>query len=83
MHLLIHMNFTKPFNQGKIECRFINKLNQKYMRPKAVFFDFDGVLSRDRFYSTLTIDYPQVSEYVNNVIFKGEQKIADRWMRDN
>jgi len=51
------------------------------MKPKAVFFDFDGVLSRDRFYSTLAKDYPQVCEYVDNIIFRGDQKIADRWMR--
>ncbi len=48
---------------------------------KAVFFDFDGVLSTDRFYSTLVTQYPKVCEYKDNVIFRGQEKFGDRWMR--
>lgn len=49
---------------------------------KAIFFDFDGVLCFDRFYeSTCREKYPQVIRFVNEIIFGGEQKYADRWMR--
>jgi FMN phosphatase YigB (HAD superfamily) len=46
----------------------------------AVFFDFDGVLCTDRFYSTLKPDYPHVLDFIGEHIFGGE-KYADRWMR--
>jgi FMN phosphatase YigB (HAD superfamily) len=46
----------------------------------AVFFDFDGVLCTDRFYTTLEPDYPQVINWINQHVFGGE-KYADRWMR--
>jgi FMN phosphatase YigB (HAD superfamily) len=47
----------------------------------TVFFDFDGVLCHDRYYTTLQPDYPHVMKFVNEAIFGGEQKYADRWMR--
>ncbi len=47
----------------------------------AVFFDYDGVLSTGRFYSIANNPHPQVREFVDEVIFKGEHKYADRWMR--
>jgi FMN phosphatase YigB (HAD superfamily) len=46
----------------------------------AVFFDFDGVLCTDRFYSTLLPDYPHVLDFIGEHIFGGE-KYCDRWMR--
>ncbi|MBD3280699.1 hypothetical protein GF389_04205 [Candidatus Dojkabacteria bacterium] len=48
---------------------------------KAVFFDFDGVLSQDRFYATFTETYPQVTKHVDDVIFRGQEKYSDQWMR--
>jgi FMN phosphatase YigB (HAD superfamily) len=46
----------------------------------AVFFDFDGVLCTDRFYTTLVPEYPQVAHWINRNIFGGE-KYCDAWMR--
>jgi FMN phosphatase YigB (HAD superfamily) len=46
----------------------------------AVFFDFDGVLCTDRFYSTLIPAYPHIVDWIGNHIFSGE-KYCDRWMR--
>jgi FMN phosphatase YigB (HAD superfamily) len=46
----------------------------------AVFFDFDGVLCTDRFYTTLLPEYPQVVRWIGNNIFGGE-KYCDAWMR--
>jgi FMN phosphatase YigB (HAD superfamily) len=46
----------------------------------AVFFDFDGVLCTDRFYSALMPDYPHVLDFIGENVFSGE-KYADRWMR--
>ena len=46
----------------------------------AVFFDFDGVLCTDRFYTTLIPEYPQALEWIGEHIFSGE-KYCDRWMR--
>jgi FMN phosphatase YigB (HAD superfamily) len=48
---------------------------------KAVFFDYDGVLCSDYFYENLRDSYPLVWDYKNRVIFGGEQKYSDRWMR--
>jgi FMN phosphatase YigB (HAD superfamily) len=47
----------------------------------AVFFDFDGVLCTDRFYTTLKIEYPHALQYISENIFGGPQKYAERWMR--
>ena len=46
----------------------------------AVFFDFDGVLCTDRFYSTLEQEYPLELDWIGNHIFSGE-KYCDEWMR--
>ena len=46
----------------------------------AVFFDFDGVLCSDRFYTTLLPEYPQVVRWIGHNIFGGE-KYCDAWMR--
>lgn len=48
---------------------------------KAVFFDFDKVLSRDKYYFTTSDQYLKITNYVDNFIFRGEQKIADQWMK--
>jgi FMN phosphatase YigB (HAD superfamily) len=47
---------------------------------KAVFFDFDGVLCTDRFYTTLLPEYPQVVRWIGHNIF-GDEKYCDAWMR--
>jgi len=46
----------------------------------TAFFDFDGVLCTDRFYTTLMPEYPHVVEWIGSHIFSGE-KYCDRWMR--
>lgn len=46
----------------------------------AVFFDFDGVLCTDRFYTTLLPEYPQVVRWIGRNIF-GAEKYCDSWMR--
>ena len=46
----------------------------------AVFFDFDGVLCTDRFFTALAPDYPHVQEWISRHVFGGE-KYCDRWMR--
>jgi len=51
---------------------------QKY---SAVFFDFDGVLSIDRFYTTLEPDFPSAMRFIDETIFNGADNYADRWMR--
>jgi len=50
-------------------------------KPAAVFFDYDGVLCTDRFYATLKQDYFQALQFIDETIFGGPQKYADRWMR--
>ena len=47
----------------------------------AVFFDFDGVLCTDRFYTALVQVYPLALSFINENIFGGPQKYADSWMR--
>jgi FMN phosphatase YigB (HAD superfamily) len=49
--------------------------------PTAVFFDFDGVLCTDRFYTVLVQIYPMALSFINDKIFGGPQKYADSWMR--
>jgi FMN phosphatase YigB (HAD superfamily) len=51
------------------------------MSALTLFFDFDGVLCKDRFYTTLIPQYPDVYQFISNAIFGGEQKYAERWMR--
>jgi FMN phosphatase YigB (HAD superfamily) len=51
------------------------------LKPRAIFFDFDGVLCTDRFYTTLKPNYPHVWQYIGENIFGGPHKYADRWMR--
>jgi FMN phosphatase YigB (HAD superfamily) len=46
----------------------------------AVFFDFDGVLGTDRFYTTLGPEYAAVTHWINRNVFSGE-KYCDAWMR--
>jgi FMN phosphatase YigB (HAD superfamily) len=49
--------------------------------PAAIFFDFDGVLCTDRFYTTLYPDFPKVTKYIDEAVFGGENNYSDRWMR--
>lgn len=46
-----------------------------------VFFDFDGVLCSDLFYTNLENSYPKIREFINNEIFSKNSDLADRWMR--
>jgi FMN phosphatase YigB (HAD superfamily) len=48
---------------------------------KAVCFDYFGVFTHDQFYANLKTEFPQVWEYIQSVIFEGEDKLADHWMR--
>jgi FMN phosphatase YigB (HAD superfamily) len=50
-------------------------------KSEAVFFDFDGVLCTDRFYTTLIREYPLAARFINGNIFGGPLGYADRWMR--
>ena len=48
---------------------------------RAVFFDFDGVLCTDRFYTNLEPDFPSAIRFIDETIFNGADNYADRWMR--
>ncbi len=49
---------------------------------KTIIFDFDGVLCKDRFYSSLRTSHPTVYDYIENQIFGSETELVDRWMRN-
>lgn len=49
--------------------------------PAAIFFDFDGVLCTDRFYTTLYPDFPEVLKFIDEAVFGGVNNYSDRWMR--
>lgn len=56
------------------------------MKYKAVLFDFDGVLSTDRFYvnsqyTRLLSEHPQTWDFIQKNIFQNSN-IPDRWMRN-
>lgn len=52
------------------------------MDYQVVLFDFDGVLSRGRFYSgTLLPDYKNVYDWLQSNIF-GDKELVKRWMRN-
>ncbi len=56
------------------------------MTFKTVLFDFDGVLSKDRFYvnsqeSRLLTEHPETWTFIQSHIF-GSSDIPDRWMRN-
>jgi FMN phosphatase YigB (HAD superfamily) len=51
------------------------------MRLKAVFFDYGGVFSKSRFYSTLPPEYSNVSKYIDDDLFGGDRQLVDNWMR--
>lgn len=48
---------------------------------KTVLFDYDGVLSKGRFYTTPDPSLTNIGAYANERIFKSEDKLADKWMR--
>lgn len=52
------------------------------MKYKAVFWDFDGVWSKDYFYKSFSKDYPQVWEFIQTHVWgpDGEGRV-DKWMR--
>lgn len=56
---------------------------KNYMKYQAVIFDFDGVLSRGRFYANLQKPRPLVWQFIQENIFDwhGERKIVDLWLR--
>jgi FMN phosphatase YigB (HAD superfamily) len=47
----------------------------------AVFFDFDGVLCTDHFYTNLLPDFPSVKQFVDDVIFGRDHKYVERCLR--
>ena len=47
----------------------------------GIFFDFDGVLSKDRFFQTMFGDYPFLKDIILSTIFNSPQKYGDKWMR--
>lgn len=49
---------------------------------KTIIFDFDGVLCKDIFYSSLKNSYPAIHEYVENKIFRSGGDLVNRWMRN-
>lgn len=52
------------------------------MKYEAVFWDFDGVWSKDRFYKSLKIFYPKAHEFVETGIFgPNNYGHVDKWMR--
>lgn len=49
---------------------------------KAVLFDFDGVLSKGRFYSTISDSHPKIhSKIVENIFSKDAWEVVQTWMR--
>jgi len=52
------------------------------MTYQNIFFDFDGVLSTDRFYTNLNDQYPEVYEFIQNNIFAKWNNRCNRWMRN-
>jgi len=51
------------------------------MKFKTIFFDFDGVLCHDYFYSNLKESYPEVSSFIEKSVFGKGSEIPDKWMR--
>jgi len=51
-------------------------------RYKAVIFDYDGVLGRDRFYANIRETHPEVYQFINTKIFSGKSDILAQWMRN-
>ncbi len=48
---------------------------------KTVFFDFDGVLSKDYFYANLESVYPEVHQFIQKRVFGAGVGMVDEWMR--
>ncbi len=46
-----------------------------------IFFDFDGVLCKDYFYSNLKELHPEVYKFINESVFGKGRDIPDKWMR--
>jgi phosphoglycolate phosphatase-like HAD superfamily hydrolase len=52
------------------------------MNYQTVFFDFDGVLCKDKFYSkTLLPDYKKEYDWIETNIFS-DKKLVGQWMRN-
>ena len=49
---------------------------------QTIFFDFDGVLCKDRFFTTLTGTYPEVYNFIQENIFWKGNDICDKRMRN-
>ncbi len=48
----------------------------------TIFFDFDGVLCKDRFYQKLKFDHKEVLDFISTVVFGSESDIPDLWMKN-
>ncbi|MEI8008057.1 MAG: hypothetical protein WCI00_01015 [bacterium] len=49
---------------------------------QTIFFDFDGVLSKDRFFTTLSETYPEVYAFIQTHIFSKHSEIPNKWMKN-
>lgn len=59
----------------------MNKNKQK-TKIKSILFDFDGVLSNGRFYSTIPSEYSVIKEKVISTLFSKEAwEVTKEWMR--
>lgn len=48
---------------------------------KTVFFDFDGVLSKDHFYANLESKYSEVHKFIQKKVFGSGVEMVNQWMR--
>lgn len=52
------------------------------MKFRTILFDFDGVLSFDRFYtSTLKPEHSDVADWINKNIFEDDRELVHKWLR--
>lgn len=56
--------------------------NQTKTKLKSILFDFDGVLSNGRFYSTIPTEYAEIKEkIITNLFSKDAWETTKEWMR--
>lgn len=49
---------------------------------QTIFFDFDGVLCKDRFFTILAETYPEVYAFTQTHIFSKYSDIPNKWMKN-
>lgn len=61
----------------------VEQINPIILPPiKTIIFDFDGVLCKDLFYSSLRDSHPTIYDYIENRVFRSGTDLIDRWMRN-